>query len=35
VSLVAHRIAEEKEIKLEEVASITTQNAIELFKLSL
>jgi TatD DNase family protein len=35
VSLVAQRIAQEKQIKWEEVAEITTQNAVELFKLNL
>lgn len=35
VNLVAQRIAEEKEMKLEDVAEITTQNAVELFKLNL
>ncbi len=34
VSLVAQRIAKEKHLKVAEVAEITTQNAIELFKLS-
>lgn len=33
VSLVAERIAEEKNMSLKEIAEITTQNAVELFKL--
>ena len=35
VSLVAQRIAEEKEMRIEDVAEITTQKAVELFKLNL
>lgn len=35
VSLVAERVAEEKQLRIEEVAEITTKNAIELFKLNL